>query len=35
MYDKVTWWLMLFSGIAMWALVGYAMYQTFSQGTPF
>jgi succinate dehydrogenase hydrophobic anchor subunit len=34
-YDKVTWWLMAFSGVIMWGLVAYAMYETFSQGTPF
>jgi len=35
MNDKVMWYLMLFSGLAMWLLVAYAMYDTFSSGTPF
>jgi len=33
LYDKLTWYLMCFSGVGMWVLVAYAMYETFSQGT--
>jgi hypothetical protein len=32
--DRFVWYLMGFSGLGMWLLVAYAMYETFSQGTP-
>ena len=35
MYEKFTWYLMAFSGIAMWALVGYAVYETLANPSPF
>lgn len=35
MMDKITWYLVLFSGIAMWVLMAYAMYETFSNPKPF
>jgi hypothetical protein len=35
MYDKFTWYLMAFSGLAMWALIAYALYETFTTGVPF
>jgi len=35
MNDKIVWYLMAFSGVGLWVLMAYAIYETLSNPTPF